>query len=200
MKNLNKSFTNKIFIILVVGLMSFTTSFAGENQRVSLVAAILSKKLQNDLALKGIEVNITNVREQKISQNEVKIEGNGVCVVKDKNDQLQLRFNAAFNTSKQIVSDIEYDFVEPAPAFAPSSNEEILMQQLMKKISADYGTQNIVIAIDGYEDVSKLTSKKEFTGVGEVRIGDFTWNKIKFDVVLTPENTSASQIVYKLEK
>lgn len=200
MNNQKKYLVNKVFVILVAGLMTFSNAFASENQHVSIVAETLSKKLQNDLAEKGIEVNLTNVREHKISQTEIKIEGDGVCLIKDKNDQLPLRFNAELNTSKQTISDIEYDFVEAAPAFAPTSNEEILMQQLMKKISADYKTQNIVIAIDGYEDVSKLTSRKEFTGVGEVRIGDFTWNKIKFDVVLTPENAGASHIVYKLEK
>lgn len=200
MKQQQKFSINKFFIIAVICLLAFSNAIGNDNQHISIITENLSKKLQNDLSKEGIKVNLTSVRESRISAEQISFEGDGICFVTEENNQLPLRFNAKFNTSKKTITDIEYDFVKAVPAFAPSSNEEILMQELMKQISKDYGTQNIVIAIDGYEDVSKLTGKNEFTGVGEVRIGDFSWNKIKFDIVLSPENKTASKLVYKVEK
>ncbi len=193
-------FSGKFLVVTIISLLAFSTVLANENRHISLVAETLSEKLQNDLAQDKVKVDLTNVREHKVSENQIRIEGDGVCLTEDGKNRLPLRFNAKLNTSKQVVSDIEYDFVEPSPEFAPTSNEEVLMRELMKKISVDYSTQNIVIAIDNYENVSGLTKQNEFTGVGEVRIGDFTWSTIKFDIVLAPENTGASRIIYKIDK
>jgi hypothetical protein len=43
-------------------------------------------------------------------------------------------------------------------------------------------------------------NQKKFTGVGEVRIGDPVWSKIKFDVVFDTETQTADRIIYKVEK
>jgi len=200
MNKQNKFFIIKGFVISIICFLAFSSAFAAGNQNISILAENLSKKLQNDLAKQDVSVTFTNVQEYKISANQIGVKGDGVCLINEENNQMPIRFNAKINTSSQVVSDIEYDFVEPVPSYAPTSNEEILMQELMKQISKDYSTQNIVIAIDGYEDVSTLTNRKEFTGVGEVRIGDFVWNKIKFDVVMNSENKTANKIVYKVEK
>lgn len=200
MNKQNKFFIVKGFVIAIFCFLIFSNAFAADSKTVAIIAENLSRKLKNDLAKQDISVKFTSVHEYKISANQVGIKGDGVCLISAENNQLPIRFDAKLDTRKQSVSDIKYDFVEPAASYAPTSNEEILMQELMKRISKDYGTQNIVIAIDGYEDVSSLTDQKEFAGVGEVRIGDFVWNKIKFDVVLNPENKAASKIVYKVEK
>ncbi len=50
------------------------------------------------------------------------------------------------------------------------------------------------------ENLSSVGQQKQFAGIGEVRIGDFVWHKIKFDVVLDTENKLATKVVYKVEK
>ena len=75
---------------------------------------------------------------------------------------MPIRFDVKLNAEKQTISDIEYEFVksESAPDFSPTSTEEVLMKELMKQIGKDYKTDNIVIAIDGFEDFLKSTIKK----------------------------------------
>ena len=200
----NKSFVFKSFICLSICLITYSGVFAAnsakDNQNYLIVVKNLSKKLQNDLADQSAVVKLTNVKQYKISRYQIAVKGDGVCVSTVQKKQLPIRFDVKMDVAKQTVSNIEYDFVSSSnvPEFAPTSTEEILMKELMKQISKDYKTDNIVIAIDGFEDVSKLSSKKEFTGVGEVRIGDFVWNKIKFDVVL--DDKSVNEIIYKVEK
>lgn len=206
MNKQNKIFGFKGILLTIICLLAFSNAFAvtksNENQVYSLIVKNLSLKLQNDLANSTAVVKLTNVKEYKISKDQIGIKGDGVCGLADENNQLPIRFDAKLNSLKQSVSDIEYDFVnsEAAPEFSPTSTEEVLMKELMKEISKDYKTDNIVIAIDGFEDVSKLNDRKEFTGIGEVRIGDFVWNKIKFDLVFENKNFSAEKVVYKIEK
>lgn len=196
----------KGFLLAVICFLAFSNIFAAapanENPAYSVVIKNLSLKLQSDLADSSAVVKLTNVKEYKISKNQIGIKGDGVCVLAEQNNQLPIRFDAKLDAERKIVSDIEYNFVnnEIAPEFAPTSTEEVLMKEVMKQIGKDYKTDNIVIAIDGFEDVSKLNNQKEFTGVGEVRIGDFVWHKIKFDVVFGSESQSANKIIYKIEK
>lgn len=108
---------------------------------------------------------------------------------------------------QKTVSNISYDFVEAsvstlpvAPAdYAPTSNEEFLMRELMKQVSKDYNTDNIVLALDTVENSRISLDERVFTGVGEVRIGDFRWNKIKFDVAVDADG-KATKVVYDLKK
>jgi len=112
-----------------------------------------------------------------------------------------MTFDVKVNPNNLSVTEIKYDFAEltAASEYAPSSSEEFLMKELMGKISRDYKTDNIVIAIDGMEDVSNVTNQKQFTGIGEVRIGTLVWNKIKFDVVFDGATHKATKVVYKIE-
>ncbi len=129
------------------------------------------------------------------------MKGNGFCVLKGENNQLPMRFDVKVNPDNLSVSEINYDFAEltDASEYAPSFNEEVLMKELVGKISQDYKTQNVVIAIDGVENVSNVTNQKEFTGIGEVRIGTLVWNKIKFDVVFADASNAATKVIYKVE-
>jgi hypothetical protein len=79
-----------------------------------------------------------------------------------------------------------------------TTNEEILMKELMKKISQDYKTTNITIAIDGFEQERISIDKNEFKGKGEVKIGEVEWNTISFDVVLD-EDKNPTKIEYKIQ-
>lgn len=192
----------KSFLIFAFCLMISISAFASATgeKNYQLVTRNLSEKLQSDLANDNVTVKLNKVEEYKISKNEIGLKGDGICLMTDNNNQLPIQFDVKVNTVNQSVSEVKYDFVESASEYAPTSNEEILMQELMKQISRDYKTENIVIAIDAFENVANSSNGKEFTGIGEVRIGDLVWNKIKFDVVVNPQTQKANKIVYKVEK
>lgn len=189
----------KSLLVAVICFLAFSSASASnKEENYSLVAENLSAKLRNDLAVEDVKVELKNVREYKISAGKVGFRGEGKAVLIA--DQLPLRFDVKINIANRSISELAYDFVEPASEFAPSTNEEFLMKELIKQISKDYKTDNIVIAIDGMENVAIAGEAKEFAGIGEVRIGNLVWNKIKFDVVLDTKNKSARKVVYKIER
>ena len=188
-----------LLIVLCLLLLSSVFASAASDKNYQLVAANLSKKLRNDLGNNRVQVKLTNVEEYKISKNEVGFTGNGTCVLAADN-QMPIRFEVKLNTSNQKVSEVVYDFVENTAEYAPTSNEDVLMKELMKQIKSDYKTENIVIAIDAVKNVGKVNNSEKFLGIGEVRIGDLVWNKIKFDVALDTETKKANKVVYQLEK
>ncbi len=168
MNKLNKIFVFKFFISLSICFFVSANIFAAGSvkENYTIVVKNLSKKLQNDLADQTVTVKLMNVEQYTISKNQIGIKGEGVCVSAAQNNQLPIKFDAKLDAAKQIVSDINYDFVDyaaTAPEFSPTSTEELLMKELMKQISKDYKTDNIVIAIDDFEDVSKLTDKHKYT-------------------------------------
>jgi hypothetical protein len=193
-------FSFKNLLVLVICLISATSVFALSEKNQQLVTQNLAKKLQSDLANDNVTVKLNNLKENTISKKELGLTGDAVCVLTADNRQFPIAFEVKINTINQSVVDVKYDFIEAVSEFAPSQNEEILMKELMKQISRDYKTENIVIAIDGFENVGNTTGEKKFLGVGEVRIGGMVWNKIKFDVVLDAQTQKANKVVYKVEK
>lgn len=187
----------KSFAIVALCLVfSATAVAAGKNHQ--LVAENLSQKLQSDLANENVIVELKKVKEYKISKSEIGLTGDAVCVLRGDDQQLPIRFDVKVKTIDSSVSEINYDFVEAG--FSAAAGEEVLMKELMTRLSRDYKTGNIVIAIDSVENVEAATGEKKFLGAGEVRVGDLVWNRIKFDVVLDAETQKASKIVYKIEK
>lgn len=194
----------KSLVITFICFSAFSNVFAAiDNKQIkSLVVNNLQKKLKVDLADEKVAVKLNSVEQYTISKNQIGLKGNGFCLTTTESNELPMTFDIKVDSSNLSVTDIRYDFAEftAATESAPSSNEEILMKELMGKISQDYKTENVVIAIDGMEDISKLTNQKQFTGIGEVRIGTLVWNKIKFDVVFDNETSKATKIVYKVEQ
>lgn len=102
-------------------------------------------------------------------------------------------------SKKDIVKNIKAVKVATVPKYdANTNNEEILMKELMKKISQDYKTVNITIAIDGFDQFQLSSDKQEFTGKGEVKIGEVEWNTISFDVVLDKDKIP-TKIEYEIQ-
>jgi len=191
-------FQYKSFLVLALCLAFSTAAFAVNEKNHRLIAQNLSRKLQSDLANENVTVKLKKVEEYEVSKSEIGLTGDAVCIVTSDNRQLPIRFDIKVKTADQSVSDVKYDFVEAD--YNPTANEEILMKELMTRISRDYKTENIVIAIDAVENVETAAGEKKFLGVGEIRVGDLVWNRIKFDVVLDAETQKASKIVYKIEK
>ena len=191
-------------IISFICISAFSSASASTNKKQihSLVINNLQKKLKTDLANETVSVKLSNIEEYKVSKNQIGLKGSGFCLISSENNHLPMTFDVKVNSSNFRVIEVKYDFAEftNASDFPLSSNKEILMKELMGRISQDYKTENIVLAIDEMEDVSNITNQKEFTGIGEVRIGTLVWNKIKFDVVLDAQTQKASKIIYKVEK
>ena len=73
------------------------------------------------------------------------------------------------------------------------------MKNLLQKIAADYKTENVVIAIDGFDTENTAGNHKEFKGLAEIRVGEVEWKRIDFNIVLNDEN-KASKVEYSLRK
>ena len=157
----------------------------------------LSRRLKVDLSETNLKVNLKNVEENRLSNNLVEIKGLAFCMLPNDNTQLPINFEAKFDVAKQSVADVQYVFVESSYA-APEAEEEILMRELMKQVSRDYKTDQITIAIDGFEKNKALNNESNLKGIGEIKIGEVEWNKINFDVVLGADK-KATKIVYSIK-
>lgn len=200
MKGQIRFFALKSFILAVT--MLFISADVSANNRdiasakgisqqtISVIAGNLSRKLQTDLGDSSATVKISDIERRQLSKNQVDFKGSAYCVLRSENNQLPIRFEAKIDAQTQAVSDINYTFVDENTDFAPSSTEEVLMKELMKKVSVDYKTDSVVISIDGFETV-QTAGGKEYKGIGEIKIGEVEWSKINFDVVLDGENKPA---------
>ena len=191
-----------ICLLAFSGIFASTTKDAAKvnfNSKATseIVVQTLTKKLKADLVQEKVLVKLGNIEQTPVSDNEIKLQGDATCVLPNEKTQLPIRFEAKFNRAGQAIDDVRYTFVESENA--PVSEEEILMKEIMKQISRDYKTHEIVIAIDNFESAEALESKVRYKGVGEVRIGEIGWSKIDFNIVLNSDKTAA-KIEYKIQK
>ena len=209
MKNFKRIYKLNLFAAIIFSfvLNSLAAEIGGKDavmpksraaSNYTVLVKDLSEKLKVDLSENNLQVNIKNVEKNRLANNLFEIKGQAFCVLPNDNTRLPINFEAKFNTAKQTLDDVRYVFVESE--YAPVAEEEILMRELMKQVSRDYKTENIVIVIDAVEKVAGANDANKFLGVGEVRIGDMVWNKIKFDVVLDAQTGKANRVVYRVEK
>lgn len=192
----------------ILSLFVFATVFASNGKDAAksnvsssrtstLIVKNLTKILKTDLVQENIAVNLGNLEQTAISNNEIKLQGNATCVLPIENTQLPITFEAKFNLAKQTIDDIKYTFVESE--YAPTSEEETLMKELMRQISRDYKTQDIVIALDNFETSASVGNKLHYKGIGEVKIGAVQWSRIDFDITLNSDK-KAAKIEYKIKE
>lgn len=190
-----------------INLLILTTVFASNakdavktnlslTKSSSIIVQTLTKKLKIDLAQEKVAVKLGELEQTSVSNNEVKLQGKAICVLSVEKTQLPIMFEAKVNLARESVEDITYKFLESE--YAPTSEEEVLMQELMRQISRDYKTQEIVISIDNFEASEGAPNKIQYKGFGEVRIGALQWSKINFDVTLGTDK-SAAKVLYKIK-
>ncbi len=160
----------------------------------------LAEKLRVDLADPNVEVRMNDVRNNEISSTRLNFDGEALAVVKDDKTELPLQFTAKVNLTNQSVEDVDYKFVESSPEFAPSDVQGNLMTNLMTQISKDYKTTDIVIAIDNFDTSKTSSDQMKYEGTGQVRIGDFEWRTINFNVVVDSQTQTATKVVYSVQK
>lgn len=187
---------------LLVFIFSVSTLFganptADKYKALSLLEQNLSNRLKAELLTENVIIKFTKVQQNELSNSEIYLTGDGLAVLAAEKTELPLKFKAEVNPVEEVVSDVEYTFVESN--YATATDEEILMKNLLQKIAADYKTENVVIAIDNYETEDMTGNQREFKGVGEVRVGEFEWKRIDFDVVLNNGN-QAAKVAYQIKK
>lgn len=191
-----------VCLLAVSGIFASNTKDAAKASFSSkatseIVIQNLTKKLKADLVQEKVLVKLGNIEQAAVSNNEIKLKGDATCILPTEKTQLPIRFEAKFNRAGKVIDDVQYTFVESE--YAPASEEEVLMKEIMKQISRDYKTREIVIAIDNFESSDSLENKVQYKGVGEVKIGGIQWSRINFNVVLNSDKTAA-EIEYKIQK
>ena len=190
------------FALILTLIFAFAVFAANANaakigaRNISLITDDLSRKLKVELAETNLKVKLGAIEEKKLTTHIVEVKGQAYCVLPADNTQLPISFTAKVNIAAQSVADVQYAFVESN--FAPAAEEEVLMKELMKQISVDYKTDQITIAIDGFETLDAANNQKNLKGIGEVKIGEVEWNKINFDVILGADK-KPTKIVYSIK-
>ena len=191
-------------IIIVLAILAAAAIQANGSVKTdrykTVIAQKLTERLRVDLADQSVEVKLGSVRDHEVSKSRVDFNGQAFAVVVNDKTELPFQFTANVNLSNQNIESLDYQFVEAGSEFAPSAAEDNLMKELMTKISKDFETTNIVISIDGFETARLTPTEMKYEGIGEVRIGDFEWRKIKFNVVLESQNNTATKILYDVQK
>lgn len=189
-----------ILALIAAFAMQANASVKTDRYKTAIVQK-LTEKLRVDLSDQTVEVKLNDVRDNEISKSRAAFDGKALAVVNKDETALPFQFTARVNLDNQSIEDVTYQFVEAeAETFAPSLAESALMQELMTKISKDYDTTNIVISIDGFDSAQLTADETKYEGIGEVRIGDFEWRKIKFNVVLDSQAKTATRVVYEVQK
>lgn len=191
-----------IIIIVLAVIAAFSTesnaSVKADRYKNAIVQS-LTEKLRVDLSDSNVRVKLSDVRDNEVAKNRIDFNGNAFAVVIDDKTELPLQFTAQVDVDRQKVEDVSYRFVETESEFAPTLAEDNLMKSLMTQISKDFDTTNIVISIDGFETAQLTANETKYQGIGEVRIGDFEWRRINFNVVLDSQNATATKILYEVQ-
>ncbi len=191
-------------IILVLALLAAAAIQASGAVKADRYQAAITQKLTErlrvDLADQSVEVKLNSVNEREVSNASADFDGQALAVVVNDKTALPFQFTAKVNLNNRNIETVEYRFVDAEAEFAPAAAEDSLTKELMSKISKDFDTTNIVISIDGFDTAKLSTSETKYEGIGEVRIGDIEWRKIKFDVVLDSQNNTATKVLYTVQK
>ena len=208
-RNNSTNFKSIIFTLSLVFLFSATSilGFETENHTFSyknlnnIVAEQLKVRLQEDLFEDNLVVKLKTIKEQRVSDNKVEMEGKAVYVFTRNKVKVPINYEVKVNIRERKVTDISYDFVEvkPRSAFAPTAVEDTLMDVLLKQINTDLKTEDIVIALVDEEDLVKSKDGKKFIGRGEVKIDNQGWKKIEFEVELNSKKNKPQKVIYKVK-
>lgn len=188
-----------VLALLAAAAIQANGSVKADRYRTAITQK-LTEKLRVDLADQSVQVKLNSLGGKEVSKTLADFDGKALAVVINDKTALPFQFTAQVNLNDQNIENVEYKFVDAKADFAPAAAEDSLMKELMTRISKDYDTTNIVISIDGFDSAALTSSETKYEGIGEVRIGDFEWRKIKFDVVLDSQNNTATKVLYSVQK
>lgn len=174
-----------ISVFLFTGFASAKVTYA----KYGMIADGLTDQIRKDLSAKDLTVEITRASDLEISNGKQALFGDAYYVLK--NERTPIYFEVVINTVKNKVASVDYTFVENESRVS----ESFLQKLIIKKLGTDYKTKEIMISIDNLKKIDQTNGIEKYRGTGEVRIGSFVMNKIKFEVSL---NGESEQIIYKL--
>jgi hypothetical protein len=175
---------------VIISLLAFSAARADVPLNIAVKA--LSQRLQNDLAVQTVQVHLNAVKKQPISRTELLVKGTGTA------NNLPIKFDVKVNTARNAAADVQYDFVDAANGTAEADSENAVAQSLLAKLNQDFKTDNIVVAVDGFETLNQ-NGTKIYKGTGDVRVG-FDWSKISFDVIVGTAKNSTISVKYEIQK
>lgn len=197
MKNFGFGVTNFFLVLTFSAVSIFANTYIDKKDKdIELITQNLSAKLKADLVSNNVSVVFKTIEKTQVSNTETIVKGDALAIVPSDNTQLPLKFEAKVNPVAEVVDNVAYAFVESN--YAPSTDEEFLMKHLLKKLAADYKTEEVVIAIEGFETQNAEKNQREYKGSAEIRVGEVEWKKINFDVMMNAKN-EASKIEYNLK-
>lgn len=178
-----------ILAILVLTFSGFTAVYAASgnsSEKTQMLAAqALLKKIQADLSNTDVRVKIDEANQYQVSDSQIGIKGNGVCLLESDAEQLPINFDVKIDAKNLSVADVEYSFANlAAETTATAAMEEAVTLKLLKQVAAEHKTSNVVIALDSLNVEKNPIGENRLTGTGEARIGDFEWRKIQVEVQL----------------
>ena len=186
----------RIIAAVIITVISALGVFANEKDQAAINIAVkgLSQRLQSDLAMSKVSVKLGRVENLAVATDKTVVSGFGTV---DAAKNVSLNFNVVVNPIKMSVVEVSYDIVSPIAVEAKSATENFLMKQVMGKIKNDYKTDDIVIAIDGFETVKSIDGSTNYVGVAEIRVA-MEWTRIEFDVQKGAKASAAQEVKYKV--
>ncbi len=205
-----KNIVVALIIGVVVSTLMVTDANAEGRKRIYSLSAIKAKKLvannlagtlRNDLSNPNINFQVRNVEVFKVEKNQITMKGDGYCVLTKSNDKMPMKFETIIDARSNELAKVKYNFVDfnESKENSINANEDNLMTALLKKFSKDYKTENIVVAIDSVKGLTLSSSKKSYTGFGDVKIKNGSWKSVEFTIELNADNKTAKSVVYKLK-
>lgn len=188
----------KFVLFALTMILSFAglADAAGSNYKRSyddVALKALTEKLKTDLGVGEVNVKFDKVNQYNVSKSRVGVKGVGKYFINSSEVTAPITFDVKVNTTNLSVADIVYDFEEVADAVAAGSAiEENVTQKLLKQLASDYKTENVTIAVDNLEP-----QENHLVGTGEIRIGDFEWHRIQFEVAV--KQNGISELKYKIQ-
>lgn len=193
---LNNTF-KKLVLVAFIFTAFCSSAFAklSEKETVNIAVKALAEKLQTDLVTERIDLRLDKVSSRNLSKSSAIVKGDAFA------NNMPIHFDVKVNLSKSLVDEVRYDFLANENVEAEISQADMqvtLTEALLKKLGADYKTENIVAAPDNFTP-SKANGKTSFKGTGEVRLGDLDWKKIEFEIVGDEKGQKISEIKYKVQ-
>lgn len=184
--NLKFWLTAAIFILFITNI----SAAAVNSKNYVLVADRLAALMSKDLADRSLKVEIIRASEMEMSKNRRIFFGEAMYISGKAERQTPVYFEAVVD--KNTVAMVDYTFLEDAAG----ASDVFLQKLLLKKLGADYRTDEIVISIDDVERIRDPDRTEKFRGFGEARIGSLIWKKIRFEIRLAEDG---EKILYRLE-
>ncbi len=167
----------------------------------NMVSEKLKYKLQEDLFEEDLIVKIKTINGNQNSDDRFEMKGEAIYMFPKSNIKVPIRYEAQISLREREVKELNYDFVETKSEYeyAPTNIENVIMDSLLKKVSAEYKTEDVVMALDDEKNSIISEDQKTYKGFGYIQINNKEWKKVQFTIELSLSGKDARKVFYKLQ-